>query len=240
MSARPPVERLAWDSDFFGFGVGRVAAARLTSDEAAACARLARDLHLRCLYFLAGPDDPETWRAAIEAGFDPIDVRVELDRDLSKEVLPSPPASSRATAADIPGLLELAHGSFRQSRFFRDTRFPAEKAEELFSTWARSGVDGPGRFAFLHRVSGKIAGFVSARMASADAGRIELVAVSPAFQGKGVGARLLDETAAELAARGARTVVVVTQGSQTAAVRLYERAGFRTRSVGLWFHRWFS
>lgn len=240
MTAPPPLERLAWDSEFFGFGVGRVTAARLTPEEAAGCARVARELGLRCLYFLAGPDDPATWRAAIGAGFDPIDVRVELDRDLAKTTPPPSASSARATTADIPDLLELAHGSFRQSRFFRDGRFPPGKAEELFSTWVRSGIEGPDRFALLHRVSGKIAGFVSARMASPDAGRIELVAVSPAFQGKGVGARLLDETAAELAARGARSAVVVTQGSQTAAVRLYERAGFRARSVGLWFHGWFS
>jgi len=180
----------------------------------------------------------------VRAGFDLIDVRIELDRDLTPASSgPSAPSTasdgSRATEADVPELLELARGSFKHSRFFRDARFPAGKAEALFSAWARAGIGGADCFAFLHRAEGKLVGFVSARLASPGTGRIELVAVSPAFQGKGIGARLLDQTAAELASRGAKSVTVVTQVSQTAALRLYERAGFRTRSVGFWFHGWF-
>jgi hypothetical protein len=34
-------------------------------------------------------------------------------------------------------------------------------------------------------------------------------------------------------------VNVVTQGRNSKAQRLYERCGFLTRSVQLWYHRWF-
>ena len=40
--------------------------------------------------------------------------------------------------------------------------------------------------------------------------------------------------------RGAKSVRVVTQGDNTGAIRLYESAGFRTREVLLWYHKWFS
>ena len=38
----------------------------------------------------------------------------------------------------------------------------------------------------------------------------------------------------------ARRITVVTQGRNARAQRLYQRAGFVTESVRLWFHRWFD
>jgi dTDP-4-amino-4,6-dideoxy-D-galactose acyltransferase len=236
--AATPIERLEWDSNFFGFGVGRVAAARLAPRDAVGCARRARELGLRCLYFLADPGDPESWRAAIDAGFDPIDIRVELDRELPLAG-PTFPDCALAGESDLSALIHLARGAFTESRFFRDRRFPAGKAEELFSLWVRRGVSHSDGFTVLSRSSGEPSGFVSARITSIESGRIELVAVSPALRGQGVGLRLLGSCMGELARRGARRISVVTQGSNAAAQRLYERAGFRTRSVGLWFHGWY-
>jgi dTDP-4-amino-4,6-dideoxy-D-galactose acyltransferase len=232
------IERLEWDSDFFGFGVGRIPAKRLTSSEAAECARQARALDLRCVYFLADPGDPDTWRAAIEAGFDPVDIRVELALDR----LPNGrPASNCVLAGpnDLTATVGLARGAFEASRFFRDRRFPAGKAEELFSIWTESGIIRADGFTVLLRLDEGPAGFASARVSSGDSGRIELVAVSPAARGRGVGLQLLDACLAELSRRGVARVSVVTQGSNDAAQRLYERAGFRTRSLGIWFHGWF-
>jgi ribosomal protein S18 acetylase RimI-like enzyme len=234
----PAIERLEWDSTLFGFGVGRVRAKRLTVQDAARCADEARRLGLRCLYFLARSDDPASWTAAIRVGFEPIDIRIELDRELApaEEV---PRDTPLATEHDLPCLLDLARGAFTESRFFRDERFPSVKAEELFSVWVRRGVSESDRFTILSREDGKPAGFVSGRIAAAGRGRIELVAVAQAFQGRGVGHRLLDCALAQFWRRGAGCVAVVTQGSNAAAQRLYQRTGFRTGSVGVWFHGWY-
>jgi dTDP-4-amino-4,6-dideoxy-D-galactose acyltransferase len=234
----PTIERLEWDSTLFGFGVGRVRAKRLTIQDAARCADEARRLGLRCLYLLASSDDPTSWAAAIRAGFEPIDIRIELDRELAPEKQ-VPRDGSLATEHDLPCLLELARGAFTESRFFRDERFPSAKAEELFSIWVRRGVYESDRFTLLSREDGKPAGFVSGWMAAAGRGRIELVAVARAFQGRGVGHGLLDCALAEFARRGAGCIAVVTQGSNVSAQRLYQRAGFRTGSVDVWFHGWY-
>ncbi len=235
--AATPIERLDWDSDFFGFGVGRVTAPRLTPADAAACGARAREIGLRCLYFLAEPGDTESWGAAIGAGFDPIDIRVELDRELAPPG-PASPDCALAAESDLPALIRLAQGAFTQSRFFRDRHFPPGKAEELFSVWVGRGVSNADGFTALPRTSGEPGAFVSARVAASASGRIELVAVAPELRGRGVGLRLLAACLDELARRGARRVSVVTQASNVAALRLYERAGFHTRSVGVWFHGW--
>jgi hypothetical protein len=38
--------------------------------------------------------------------------------------------------------------------------------------------------------------------------------------------------------RGAATVSVVTQGRNVRAQRIYQQFGMRTRSLELWYHRW--
>lgn len=241
------IATLEWDSAFFGFGVGRVQAERLTRETAAECAAQARRTGLRCVYYLAPADDPISWSAAIRAGFDPVDIRVELELAMPRDggspaarpsVGAGPDRCGPATERDLPALQALADGAFSESRFFRDRRFPAEKPPELFSAWVRRGVTEPNGFALLSRSGERPVGFLSGRIAS-DGGRIELVSVAKALHGRGIGRRLLDASTAEFARRGATHVRVVTQGSNAAAQKLYQAAGFKTRSVGLWFHGWF-
>ena len=58
-------------------------------------------------------------------------------------------------------------------------------------------------------------------------GEIESVGVLPAYRGQGIGTRLLDELERELAAAGVRDVVIGVVPGNTAAIRLYQRRGFR-------------
>jgi hypothetical protein len=39
---------------------------------------------------------------------------------------------------------------------------------------------------------------------------------------------------------GAQDVAVVTQGRNGAAQRLYQRCGFVTHALDLWYHKWYS
>ena len=62
-----------------------------------------------------------------------------------------------------------------------------------------------------------------------DAGTVELakLAVDPSAQGRGLGRRLSEAAISWARARGARTIVLVSSTKLTAALRLYERLGFR-------------
>jgi len=56
----------------------------------------------------------------------------------------------------------------------------------------------------------------------------------------GVGRALLDRSLSWFRGNNAASVTVVTQGRNVAALRAYERAGFTTRSVEFWYHKWFK
>jgi ribosomal protein S18 acetylase RimI-like enzyme len=217
------LERLDWDSRFFGFTVARVSAPRMSFAEAREVAAAADAMQARCVYFLSS--DPSSWRAASSAGFDPIDVRLEL----AVESMPSDAPRTLADRSDESELLAIVReGAFTESRFFRDERFPREKASALFETWMQRGLGEPGWFTI--RSDG---GFVTCGPSS-----IQLVAVAEHARGRGIARRLIAGALAEHTARGATRVTVVTQGTNVAAQTLYAACGFRPSSCALWLHRW--
>ena len=59
-------------------------------------------------------------------------------------------------------------------------------------------------------------------------------------RGRGGGSALVQGALAWFADRGVTQVLVVTQGRNVGAQRLYQKAGFLTRKVELWYHRWFD
>jgi GNAT superfamily N-acetyltransferase len=60
---------------------------------------------------------------------------------------------------------------------------------------------------------------------------IETLSVAPAARGAGVGSALLDRVDAELQAAGIRDVLIAAFVTNSDAIRLYERRGFRPASL---------
>jgi ribosomal-protein-alanine N-acetyltransferase len=71
-----------------------------------------------------------------------------------------------------------------------------------------------------------LAGFIMSRLA-ADEAEILTVAVARAAQGRGLARRLLDLHLRRLAGLGCRSVFLDVDENNRAAIRLYQRAGFR-------------
>jgi dTDP-4-amino-4,6-dideoxy-D-galactose acyltransferase len=235
------VEPLAWDSAFFGFPIARIDAARPDRDAlagaVAACARAG----VRCAYLLLDAADCGGAAAAQALGFVLRDVRVELDRAVGPEDAAgaaagnSPVAIAEARARELPALEALARERFTASRFFADPGFPRERCRELYAAFVRRGLDGdPQRWILASaQERGCIVGHVDP---ARDLGTIELVVATR----PGEGTALVRAAVARFAAAGLTRAVVVTQASNVAAQRSYQRAGFRTCASGLWLHRWFE
>ncbi|PYL79693.1 MAG: hypothetical protein DMF21_11780 [Verrucomicrobia bacterium] len=83
-------------------------------------------------------------------------------------------------------------------------------------------------------------GYITCNLSKdSNTGRIGLVGVASEFRGKGVGKTLICGALQWFCSVGAQKIAVVTQMRNVAAQRLYQRAGFRTESVRVWYHRWF-
>jgi len=232
------VEPLAWDSGFFGFPIARIHASqpdrRALEDALEAC----RERGVRCAYLLLDAADARGGEAAQALGFVLRDVRVELERPLAPADAVAAHAADTIVAVGrerLPALEALVRERFTSSRFFADPGFARERCRELYVAFLRRGVDGGAHRELLAPADD--AGCIVCHADPRDGvGTIELVA----SRRRGVGTALVGAAVARFAQAGMTSALVVTQASNVAAQRSYQRAGFRTARSGLWFHRWFD
>ena len=80
---------------------------------------------------------------------------------------------------------------------------------------------------FVVRVGGTPAGCGGIQLFGADYGELKRMYLRPQFRGRGLAAQLLERLAAYAQAHGVSTLRLETGIYQSAAIALYERAGFR-------------
>ena len=217
-------EFLPWDTDFFGCRIGRVRNDTLVKEQVLQIDEWSRDNHIRCLYFLARPDDPATIRIAETHGFGLVDVRLTLER----RVRPS----DAATCRQLPSDAVIGRLGRRTSRACRGS--PAQRtAIRVSSTmlisralgWKnsiRSGslleCEGRAQKVFVAAgPAGQPLGYISCHLESSqNKGQIGLVGVAHEARGKGLGSSLVLAALDWFAAQGAKDLAVVTQGRNVA------------------------
>lgn len=245
--AGAPVELLAWDSEFWGIPIAQMRGNLLDATRLAAVDDFCLGSGVACLYFLAAADDPETTLLAEEAGFHLTDVRVTLrwrsghrQEDAAARVGDGVEIRNWRDP-DIPELRRIAGQSHQNTRFFADQRFSRERCPLLYETWIERSCAGYAERVLVALVSGRPVGYITCHLprAADDAGRIGLIGIDRAARGQGIGAGLAAAALAWFARAGVSEVTVVTQGRNQAAIRLYERAGFLTDMVQLWYHKWY-
>ena len=244
MTDASPCAFLEWDTDFFGFRIGRATVERLTIERARTIMSWSKNERIRCLYFLADSDSPDTIRLLENNRFRFQDIRLTMTR----HGLPEDATTKKrehgirpARAPEIKALREIARVSHTGSRFYHDPGFPRERCAALYETWIERSFSGEYADAVLiAEWKGRPAGYLSCRLREGGEGSIGLFAVDSALQGKGIGASLINASFAWFSERGVHTVTTVTQGANVPAQRAYQRSGFQTASVKLWYHRWFE
>jgi dTDP-4-amino-4,6-dideoxy-D-galactose acyltransferase len=194
-----------------------------------------------CLYFLADAGDELTVPLAEQNGFNLVDVRVTLQLNLQKR--PSAgvklPLEIRvASRSDRAALVAIARVSHRDTRFHYDRHFARERCDDLYATWIEQSCDGYADIVLVADRDGQAVGYVTGHLREQGVGQIGLFAVSSEYQGQGVGRALAEACLNWFDERGMKTGLVVTQGRNIAAQKLYQACGFRTDALNLWYHYW--
>ena len=247
MYTEEPCQFLPWDTDFFARRIARVTGHRLTPQRVEAILTWCETHAIDCVYFLADSDHAETVRLAENYGFRLVDIRVTLQCNLKdrQATLSNNPTEivrvRQSRPSDIPALQAIAQSSYGDSRFYFDPCFPIESCEALYETWIKRSCEGYADVVRVAEVNDQPVGYVSCHlMRNAPHGQIGLVGVGSQTRGMGVGQTLLYHSLDWFADHGVEVVRVVTQGRNIAAQRLYQRCGFLTHSVQLWYHKWLS
>lgn len=233
------ITTLPWDSAFFGLTLARITSRTLDPASAGEAVALARAQNVECLSLLLAGTDAPSIAAAQDAGFHLVDVRTTLERPAGQPLPAAPgPRVRRHAGPDLPALEDIAGEAHLNTRFGRDARFPSARVAELYRTWIRRECAGGADEVLVVEEEGAPVGYVTCQVGAGGPGKISLIAVRNGERRRGAGTALLRAALEWFGARGVDRVSVVTQGHDVAAMRLYERAGFLTTSVELWFHLW--
>lgn len=124
------------------------------------------------------------------------------------------PRIRAATIADIPALTALEGGFPEEDRF--DPR-----------TWRRLLSGRAATWLIETRKDGLVAAAVILYRRGSQIARLYSLAVAPDARGSGLAQTLLTACEADAAGRGARAMRLEVRRSNSSAIRLYERAGYR-------------
>jgi dTDP-4-amino-4,6-dideoxy-D-galactose acyltransferase len=243
MEAESLCRILEWDTGFFGKRIARVVVNLLDAERLNNILTWCTSNNIDCLYFLADASDGATIQAVEDNGFRLVDVRITSERSLTGPII----AGERdvnliirpSREEDIPVLRSIARISFRNTRFYYDTNFPRPLCDALYETWIENSCRGLDDYVLVAEIHGVVSGFVTGKLTGDKIGEIGLVGVDPNWQGKGLGYDLVNAALEWFSEREVQSVWVVTQGRNSQAQRLYQRCGFLTYLVQLWYHKWF-
>jgi dTDP-4-amino-4,6-dideoxy-D-galactose acyltransferase len=140
---------------------------------------------------------------------------------------------------DLESVKAIARKSHIESRFFKDLNFNRQKCKIFYEKWIERDFD-LGTILGFYPACDKIAhGYLTLTSESLSNARIGLLAVEDDYRGKGAAYNLIEEAIATSMKKGVKKLLVTTQGTNSHALSLYEKIGFRTSNVTIWFHKWF-
>jgi ribosomal protein S18 acetylase RimI-like enzyme len=141
---------------------------------------------------------------------------------------------------DVEALRVMAATNHDDTRFFHDRHFPRERSRELYARWIEKSCHGAAAAVLVAERQGQLLGYLTMLQPAPGCGQIGLCGVAPTARGMGLGRALVAEAQRWFHGQGLMQATVVTQGRNLNATRLYERSGFITEHLQLWFHRWFE
>ncbi len=246
IESRDPCTFLTWDTEFWGVPTARGLGDTLTPERLQEIDAWAARQRISCLYFLARPDDAETTRLAEKSGFQFVDFRITFERPIKGAVnLAEARANLVAVVRsgrpdDIEALESMARTNHRDTRFYYDAHFLHHRCDALYATWMKRNCEGYADVVLVADIDDNPVGYISCHCdRETPTGTIGLVGVHPDARGRGIGMSLIGAALKWFAAHNRERVSVVTQGRNLAAQRMYQRMGFLTSDVHLWYHKWY-
>ncbi len=224
------IEKLDWDSAFFGYPVGRIFIKNAEGFDLDAIGKEFRNFKL--VYMFSDVRLPQEYSNCL------VDRKITFTKGFAQQqdVLKINEYDKEKDSYDE--LLDLAYLSGLFSRFKTDKRFKNMEFKRLYKQWIDRSINDTNIKVLVVRTDDSLSGFVTLEMADAITAKIGLISVGSNYQGKGFGSSLISNAERAALAFGRSTIQVVTQQDNKPAVRLYEKNGFLLNSLVYIYHFW--
>lgn len=227
------VEPLPWDTEFFGFSIGRVDLDGATPESLEKIDAEAREQGIVCLY---GTLDPAGLTAAYvvqEHGHRLVEVAILFSRPAIPYEGPPTRSVARTATLDDLALLDAEIRTIAAwSRYAADPRFGPEASRRMHVAWAERAIRDDDRMLGITEDESGVTGFSTQRLG--DPPNIDLMGVTK--PGTGASHALM---AAFIDWAGPRPVTAGPCAARNIAVnRFLERGKFSVTRCRYLFHRW--
>ncbi len=224
------IDKLPWDTAFFGFAVGKTNVETLDFFDEGAFVKSASNFKL--VYVFAN----KPLNSSLFA--DPADVKLTFQKTLKIE---NPEMKFQVFDPDLyayTDLQKLALQSGEYSRVKTDKGFDPKDFYRMYDIWINKSLDSEQSVVLVEEVDYKLAGFVTLDMNESETAQIGLIAVDSTVRGKGVGAKLMAQAEKAAVQAGKKNLRVATQQKNISATNFYVKQGYTLADQIIIYHYW--
>lgn len=227
------IERLNWDSSFFGIEVGRTNQKQLsitTEDE----------INRFDLLYLKEDRPIELNSSLLNRKNLLADCKLVYSKQISNLNFSTDYIIKRCSGSFrlYEQLYSLAYLSGKYSRYKLDTNFAAGKFEEMYKMWVDNSISGEmADYLYYIEDAGKICAFVTLKI-TPEKGVIGLIATDQNARGRGFGKALVLKCEQTLRLEGIGILDVATQADNHVACRFYEKCEMSIKDRTFIYHSW--
>lgn len=224
------IEPVLWDSDFFGYPIGKIV---LQQDEIID-EEYCRKANFKLIYVFS-----ETELSLYQTEKLPIqltDCKVELETTVKLDAI-LPNLSIQPIRQLNNELLHLVYQSGHYSRYKLDKHFVGQEFERMYLAWITKVLNDKNQQALAFIAQDKIVGFITLGKKNKFA-NIGLIAVDENFRGKNIGHHLINQAHWFAQQQNLTSITVNTQLANIGAMRFYLKQGFDVVKKTYIYHLW--
>lgn len=232
------IERLEWDSKFFGYPVARIVFDQLGFDNMDDLFRQLISEKIRLTYFFVPESETKLNKHIAKKGCILVDQKTTFSKTTERQIKYSNYIVEFTETEINNRLIKLVLQAGLFSRYRVDKNFTNNEYERLYIEWLTKSINRTLALkTFIAKKDSDIIGLstLSEKSGFADIG---LVAVDENFRGQGIAYDLIhfaDNAAFDL---GYNKIKVVTQLQNMGACRLYEKCNFQIENITNIYHYW--
>jgi dTDP-4-amino-4,6-dideoxy-D-galactose acyltransferase len=226
------IKKLDWDSNFFGYTVGRY---DLESHKSFNFSKFKENTPRYKLVYLFAD------KKIVSSKLQLADTKITYVKKLEHSNLEDSNKVSIFIKGkdDFETIEKLALQSGKYSRFNNDLNFKNNEYELLYKKWIRSSIyEEKALEVTIYKENEEILGFLTLEKKSDSLCDIGLLAVNEIARGKKIGTKLINFAISQGVKKGFKEIQVVTQLDNLPAKCLYEKFGFKISKTEYIYHYW--
>ena len=230
------IEHLNWDSDFFGYKVGRISLDKTVPDQPSEDLILkAKQDAYKLLYLFVPAENYDINTPAAQL----VDQKATYAKTITGRSTVDTSEVESYTAPDPnEAITDLALQSGEYSRFRVDPGFMNNEFRRLYEIWIMNSVNRSiAEEVFVIRDQDKEIGLITLSIKN-NIGNIGLLSVDSSYRNRSLGKKLLAKVEDYCFEKGITTIHVVTQSDNKIACSFYEKNGYRLFTCEKIYHLW--